>query len=425
MRRTVLFINRAIGRLFISTMFGSPVDKEKLPVRLLTSITVLFLIIAGSPLADINTQAANAQSNPYASATVLVWNRTFGGTGPDQAGSVQQTLDGGYILAGLRRSYSGVDDGWLIKTDRNGSEQWNKTFGGTSWDQFWSVQQTLDGGYILAGLTDSYGAGSYDGWLVKADASGNEQWNRTFGGTGEDRTMSVQQTSDGGYILAGSTTSYGAGSYDGWLIKTDRNGSEQWNKTFGGTNWDMFWSVQQTLDGGYILAGETRSYSGVDNGWLVKMDANGNEQWNKTFSGNNAISAQLTSDGGYIVTGSKSEANNYDAWLGKADANGNEQWNRTFGGTLDDATRSVQQTPDGGYILAGFTASYGVGNPDGWLIKTDRNGSEQWNETFGGTISSEFNSVRQTSDGDYILAGFTFSYGAGSSDAWLIKVSRV
>jgi outer membrane protein assembly factor BamB len=357
------------------------------------------------------------------------WSKTFGGTDSDEAWSVQQTSDGGYILAGATDSYgAGSKDFWLLKTNSDGDKQWDKTFGGTGWDLAGSVQQTSDGGYILAGWTGSYGAGSGDVWLVKTDSNGDKQWDKTFGGTARDMAYSIQQTSDGGYILAGWTGSYGAGSEDVWLLKTDSNGNKQWDKTFGGTGWDMAYSIQQTSDGGYILAGATESYGANSRDvWLLKTDSNGNKQWDKIFGGTDAeeaYSIQQTSDGGYILAirmclyGAGSE----DVWLLKTDSNGNKQWDKIFGGTGGDRANSVQQTSDGGYILAGMTTSYGAGSEDFWLLKTDSKGNKQWDKTFGGTGWDRAYSVQQTSDGGYILAGFTESYGAGPRDVWLIKV---
>ena len=357
------------------------------------------------------------------------WNRTFGGTSKDYAYSAQQTSDGGYILAGLTHSYSsGFHDFWLVKTDSGGNEQWNQTFGGIGGEIASSVQQTADSGYILAGYKSSYGAGDGDAWLVKANSDGNEEWNETFGGTDWDDVYSVQQTSDGGYILAGCTRSYGAGDDDAWLIKTDLSGIEQWNKTFGGIDGDSASSVQQTTDDGYILAGLTHLYSaGSFDAWVVKTDSSGNEQWNRTFGGidgDDAMSVQQTVDGGYILAGCTGSygAGAVDFWLVKTDSNGNEQWNKTFGGTDWDEATSVQQTADGGYILAGLTESYGAGDEDAWLVKTDSNGNEEWNKTFGGTDGDVVCTVQQTADGGYILAGLTNSYGAGFYDCWLIKV---
>ena len=200
-----------------------------------------------------------------------MWNKTYGGTSIDQAQSVQQTTDGGYIIAGYTLSFgAGTHDFWLIKTDKNGDELWNRTYGGIEWDQAWSVQQTSDGGYIVAGSTSSYGTGG-DSWLIKTDENGNELWNRTYGGTSADKAQSVQQTVDGGYIIAGFAASYCAVSYDFWLIKTNDSGDELWNKTFGGPEYDHAYSVQQTSDGGYIMAGQSDG-----DFWLIKTDRDGN-----------------------------------------------------------------------------------------------------------------------------------------------------
>ena len=214
----------------------------------------------------------------YVGTIYGILNKTFGGEGGDWARSVQQTSDGGYILAGQTGSFgAGSYDAWLIKTDANGNKVWDKTFGGSSYDEANAVQQTSDGGYILAGETYSFGTGSYDAWLIKTDANGNKVWDKTFGGISSDGAYSVQQTSDGGYILAGSTDSFGAGSSDAWLIKTDADGNKVWDKTFGGISGDVASAVQQTKDGGYILAGYTGSFgAGVYDAWLIKTDAEGN-----------------------------------------------------------------------------------------------------------------------------------------------------
>ena len=205
----------------------------------------------------------------------VAWHKTFGGSNYDRAYSVQQTSDGGYIIAGYTNSYGGGGvKVWLIKTDSSGNEAWNQIFGGSSHDQARSVQQTSDGGYIIAGATDSFGASQQDVRLIKTDSSGNEMWNKTFGGSYYDGAYSVQQTSDGGYTVAGYTESYGAGGSDVWLIKADSSGNETWSKTFGGLGEDYGRSIQQTLDGGYIIAGGTESYgAGESDVWLIKLTA--------------------------------------------------------------------------------------------------------------------------------------------------------
>jgi hypothetical protein len=193
-----------------------------------------------------------------------------------------------------------------MKTDVNGNQQWNKTFGGPGYDGASSVQKTSDGGYILAGYTRSYGAGNDDAWLIKTDANGNHQWNKTFGGPGNDDAHSVQQTSDGGYILAGSIDLQYP-NYDAWLIKTDPNGNQQWNKTFGGARGDSASSVQQTSDGGYIIAGKFGGEGFITYPLLIKTESNGNLRWEIIFGGTagSVSSVQQTSDGGYILIGSK------------------------------------------------------------------------------------------------------------------------
>jgi uncharacterized delta-60 repeat protein len=352
--------------------------------------------------------------------------KTYGGDSDDRANSFQQTSDGGYILAGYTSSF-GVDssDIFLIKTDANGNVQWAKTYGGTYDDRAYSVQQTSDGGYIVAGRTASFGAGYYDIFLIKTDANGNVQWVKTYGygGTRYDEAYSVQQTSDGGYILAG--VNYFGAFGDIFLIKIDANGNIIWAKTYRGISYDEAYSVQQTSDGGYILAGSTLSFgAGHEDFILIKTDANGNVQWAKTYGGtygDRAYSVQQTSDGGYIVAGTTWSfgAGYYDIFLVKTDANGNVQWAKTYGGTYGDYASSVQQTSDGGYIVAGYTYSfYAYGAI--FLIKTDANGNIIWAKTYRGTIAGGAYSVQQTSDGGYIVAGVNSS-GAGDYDIFLVK----
>ena len=366
----------------------------------------------------------SALAQPY-----TLWTQTFGGSNGDYGRSVQQTDDGGYIIAGYTYSYgAGSCDFYLIKTNTSGNEQWSQTYGGRDGDVGRSVQQTSDGGYIILGYTYSPVTQSYDVYMIKTYENGNELWWQTFGGSSDDRGYSVQQTDDGGYIIAGITESYGAGVYDVYLIKTDAEGNEEWWQTFGGSNADRGYSVQQTSDGGYIIAGYTWSYgAGADDVYLIKTDANGNEQWSQTFGGNSndlGQSVQQTSDGGYIIVGYTLSPSTgyYDVYLIKTDANGNESWSQTFGGSSDDRGNSVQQTSDGGYIIAGRTSSYGAGSGDVYLIKTDTSGNEQWYQTFGGSEDDWGYSVQQTDDGGYIIAGYTESYGAGGKDIYLIRV---
>ena len=360
------------------------------------------------------------------------WNKTFGGANSDSGLSVQQTSDGGYIITGGTESYGAGDfDLWLVKTDSAGTQMWSKTFGGADSDSGLSVQQTSDGGYIITGSTGSYGAGLSDVWLVKTDAIGTQMWNKTFGEANAEYGFSVQQTSDGGYVITGKKYYFDTSRDDLLLIKTDSAGTQMWSKTFGGANSDYGWSVQQTSDGGYIITGGTESDdTGWDDLWLVKTDSAGTQMWSKTFGGadlDSGFSVQQTSDGGYIITGktfSYGVGGGADFWLVKTDSAGTQMWGKTFGGVYPESGSSVQQTSDGGYIITGRTFSYGAGDNDLWLVKTDSTGTQMWNKTFGGADSDSGSSVQQTSDGGYIITGKTESYGAGDFDLWLVKVSK-
>ena len=299
----------------------------------------------------------------------------------------------------------------LLKTDADGNEQWNKTFPGDYGAR--SILKTADGGYIFAERS-----------LVKVDVNGSEQWAKTIGGT----IYSIQGTSDSGYIGAGIILEKpGSDHPDGWLIKVDSNGNEQWNRTFQGMGFCIIESVQQTSDGGYVLAGYRTGLEEMGGSWLIKVDANGNELWNRTFGAWNrtfggrgewANSVQQTTDGGYILAGR-------GFLLIKTDVNGNMQWgkNKKFEGKERAWARSARQTSDGGYIIAGDAYSEGGFNKDSWLMKADENGNEQWNITFRGAQNSETYSVQQTKDGSYIIAGTTFS-SAGGSYVWLRKVGE-
>ncbi|MCD4707500.1 MAG: T9SS type A sorting domain-containing protein [Candidatus Sabulitectum sp.] len=364
----------------------------------------------------------------FAQAPETSWTRTYGGTETDKAWSVQQTTDGGYIMAGYTESYgAGYQDAYLLKTDSSGDTLWTRTFGGATYDYGFSAQQTTDGGYILSGWTWSYGPGYYDVYLIKTDSSGDTLWTRTYGSPDPnewEKGYSIQQTADGGYIIAGCTE-MGAGSYDVLLVKTDSSGDTDWIRTYGGADEDKAWSVQQTLDGGYIIAGFTESAgAGSYDVWLIKTNSSGDILWTETYGGAGAdygYSVQQTTDSGYIIAGRTESfgAGSSDVWLIKTTSSGDTLWAETYGGTGADAGHSVQQTLDGGYIISGYTET-GV-SYDAWLVRTDSSGGVLWTETYGDAGMDVGYAVQQTTDGGYAIAGYTTSYGAGSYDVYLIK----
>ena len=354
------------------------------------------------------------------------WNRSYGGLNYEEGRSVQRTEDGGYIITGRTSSYgAGSYDVWLIKTDFTGFKEWDKTFGGENDDVGYSVQQTDDGGYIITGFTHSFGAGGYDVWLIKTDSNGSMEWNETYGGTNFEEGYSVQQTTDGGYIITGRTSSYGAGGHDVWLIKTDSNGNMQWNETYGGPLYDYGYSVQQTTDGGYIITGFIGT--GHFDVWLIKTNNYGFKEWEKIFGGvaaDGGYCVKQTADEGYIIVGTTSSfgSGGGDVWMIKTDKKGDKEWDQTLGGSNVDIGFCVQLTADGGYIISGYIFTYGTQNYDVLLIKTDSDGNIEWDETFGASDVEIAYSIELTADGGYILTGRTDSYGAGGNDVWLIKI---
>ena len=359
------------------------------------------------------------------------WNKTYGGTGWDVANSVIETSDEDYMLAGYTDSYgAGGGDFWLVKTNSAGRMLWNRTYGGQEYDEAQSIIQTVDGGYALAGVTRSYGLGVTDFWLVKTDSNGNHQWNRTYGGAGYDYLFSAIRTGDNGFALVGYTESYGQGG-DFWLVKTDSNGIMEWNKIYGGDGREEAHSIVQTGDGGYAIVGETDSTgAGGTDIWWVKTALDGKKQRGETYGGvsaDGAYSLVQTSDGGYAIAGftysygvGAPDYSNF--WLVKIDSSGRQLWDQPFGGLGADSAESLVGIEGGGFALAGSTQLYNVSDPDFWLVTTDSAGNLNWSQTYGGAGYDYPYSVTETSDRGFGLVGYTFSYGLGSGDMWLVKV---
>ncbi|OFZ00738.1 MAG: hypothetical protein A3K10_12480 [Bacteroidetes bacterium RIFCSPLOWO2_12_FULL_31_6] len=319
----------------------------------------------------------------------IEWQKSLGGTNVEEASSIQQTTDGGYIVAGYANSNDGdvtgnhgSSDYWVVKISNIGAITWQKSLGGSLTDKATSILQTTDGGYVVAGVTYSTDGdvtgnhGFTDYWMVKLTNTGVIDWQKSLGGTSGDVATSIQQTTDGGYIVAGSSSSTDGdvtgnhGLSDYWVVKLTSNGTIDWQKSLGGTNWDNPISIQQTTDGGYIVVGYSQSTDG---------DVTGNH-------------------------------GSLDYWVVKITSTGTIVWQKSFGGTDVDAATSVQQTTDEGYIIAGYSMSNdgdiigNHGNQDYWVVKLDSIGGVDWKKSLGGTSGDAATSIQQTTDGAYIIA---------------------
>jgi len=389
-----------------------------------------------SPSSNPPTQDAHTQTSPPsdtlpATSPSPYFCKAIGGPYIEVGASLIQTSDGGYAIAGSTSSFGAVEvDVYVVKLDANGNLQWTKTIGGPGYDWGKSLIQTSDGGYAIAGYTSLIYEEGGDVYLVKLDAHGNLQWTKTIGGPKDDRGFSLIQTSDGGYAIAGSTSSFGAGEGDVYVIKLDANGNLQWTKTIGGPKDDRGFSLIQTSDGGYAIAGITESFgAGEKDVYVVKLDAKGNLQWTKTIGGKSwdeGHSLIQTSDGGYAIAGYTSSfgAGEMDVYVIKLDSNGNLQWTKTIGGPGYDWGKSLIQTSDGGYAIAGYTSSFGAGKMDVYVIKLDSNGNLQWTKTIGGPDFDWGESLIQTSDGGHAIAGYTSSFGVGGDDVYVVKLDK-
>jgi hypothetical protein len=366
-------------------------------------------------------------SSLHAQAPDTLWTRTYGDINDEHGYSIYQTNDLGYIIAGMTTSFGALfSDVYIIKTDSLGDTLWTKTYGGSDFDEAYCVRQTLDGGYIIAGQTFSFGAGHSDVYLLKLNPIGDTIWTKTFGDTSYEYGYSVEQTADSGFIVAGHTFSIGSGQSDVYLIKTNINGDMVWYRTFGGANDDKGRAVQQTSDGGYIITGLTESLDPSRDVYLIKTDTNGDTLWTRNYGGqlnDMAFSVKQTPDSGYIIAGWTYSfgAGDADVYLIRIDSLGDTIWTTAVGGQFNDVGFSVRQTFDSKFIVVGWTNSFGSGARDVYLARVNESGSTLWTKTFGGINNDVGNSFIQALDGGFAIVGYTYSFGVGNSDVWLIK----
>jgi hypothetical protein len=402
----------------------------------------------------------------------IQWQKALGGSRLDEAYGVQQTKDGGYVMVGFTISsdgdvvgYRGGYDIWVIKLNSIGELEWKNTYGGTNNDLPQSIQQTADEGYIIACLTESNNQqvsgnhGDKDAWLLKLTKTGAVQWQKCLGGSGWDEAWSARQTSDGGYIMAGRSSSNDGdvtgnhGSLDYWVVKLNEDGIIEWEKCLGGTGEDDAYSIKQMFDGGYIVVGESKSVNGdvTDHWgdfdyWIVKLSPDGLIEWTKSLGGTSkdrCNDVYPTTDGGCITVGQITSTDGdiqvryagYDIWVAKLNAIGELQWQKTLGSTGHDWGRAIQQTPDGGYIIAGQAGVHDIdvvappGTASMWVVKLSPEGQIQWQKPIGGSMAEIANSIDQTTDGGFVAAGMTWSKDGDvtghheQSDFWIVKLS--
>jgi hypothetical protein len=349
------------------------------------------------------------------------FQKTYGyGTGGGDYGRwVEQTNDSGFIIAGSTHSIgAGGNEGYLLRTDANGDTLWTKTYGGTGWEELFSVHQNTDNGFIVSGVTASFGAsGSNDAYVIRTNANGDTLWTRVYGGALDELAWSVDQTNDGGFIVAGETKSAGAGGRDVFAVRTDANGDTIWTRAYGGIGEDVAYSVEQTNDNGFVFCGLTRSFTtGATGIYVIKTDGNGDTLWTRSINGsvyNNGQTIKQTDDNGYIITAYLSG----DMGLIKLDSTGNVEWAKAYGRAGDDYPLNAEQTTDGGYFICG-SINLGVSGPAyAYLVRTDANGDSLWTKAFNIT-QAYAGSGAVTNDGGFIIA----SHYSVTGNVYLIKV---
>jgi len=402
------------------------------------------------------------QLNCFSQAPAIEWKENYGGSSGDVGTYIEQTSDGGYIAAGYTNSYDGDvtgnhgSDFWIVKTNSFGNIIWQKAIGGSGYDQAWKIREISDGGYIIVGQATSNNGdlsgnhGGNDFCVIKLNSSGIIEWQKLFGGSGNDYGDDIQETTDGGFIATGSTNStngdvIGNLGNSCWVIKITSTGILEWQKTFNGNGVASGKSIELTNDSGYVISGSTTTIGSNYDFWIIKLDTVGTIVWQKNYGGSNNDSASCiskTSDNGFIVSG-YTESNNNDVtglhggsdyWVLKLDLAGNIEWQKTLGGTNDDFANFGIQTIDNNYVIAGITESYNgdvTGNHglnDYWIVKLNALGNIVWQKTLGGSDQDYANSINQTSDNGFIISGYSSSTNGdiignnGLGDYWVVKL---
>ncbi|RJP77403.1 MAG: T9SS C-terminal target domain-containing protein [Candidatus Zixiibacteriota bacterium] len=357
----------------------------------------------------------------------VLWTRTFGGPMDDDACALLPTPGGGFQLGGFTNSFGQFGDMWLVLTDAQGDSLWSHTYGGAEGERINALVACSDGGCLLVGETESYGAGDRDIWLVRTNGQGQALWTRTYGGVDFDQVAAGLATGDNGFLVAGTRGIVVNQEYDEnlWLLKLNADGDTLWSRTYGGSYADWSSALIETPDAGYLLIGGTYSFgAGWNDAWILKLNSQGDSLWSRTYGGWNGdqiYGAVPTADGGFLLAGETDSfgAGDRDVWLVKINAQGDTIWTRTFGESMYDAARAVIATGNEHYLVGGFTQTAAAGSMQMWLIKIDAQGDSLWSRTVGGIGIDMAFALQQAPNGDYLLAGLTTSWGAGEGDMML------
>jgi hypothetical protein len=362
----------------------------------------------------------------------ITFDRVFGGNSTETAYKVEICDDGGFITVGYTRSYGpGFANMHIIRTDKYGFQMWDFVEGGNNVDRGYSIAVTKDGEFVAVGMTNSFGAGAEDIMVVKLDKNGNKLWRKTFGGSAADEGWDIRETSDGGFIITGFTNSWGATLFDAFLLKIDKHGNEQWKRIYGGNLFDGGYCVRQTTDGGYAFLGQTQSMGSIKGDfYFVKTDSQGNIEFTKTFGGTEEEEGRyfaLTDDGGYILAGKSASPGSgalgdEDYYVIKLDAAGEVKWEKRYGGDKKDSAKSIEPTKDGGYIVTGSSRSFNWQTPRVWILKLDGNGNQKWAKNYGGWDHDHGHHIMPTDDGGYIATGHYNRDASKGEDTYLLKL---
>lgn len=361
-----------------------------------------------------------------------IWTKNYGGTSAEGCSKIIETTDGGFAIAGYTFSFgSGKSDMYLIKTDSLGNVQWTKTFGGNGFEYAYGLEQANDGGFILAGYTTSNALNNKNIYLVRTGSSGNLIWEKTFGKDSVDIASSIVKSSDGNFLICGYTQSFGAGEDDIFTIKINQNGDTLWTKTFGGSRSDIGKSVVELNSTAYLFAGSTGSPGITSNNqdyYLIKTGSAGNTIWTKNHGTGGSLpfdwcnDVKLISGNSIMMAGESSYNSPLDVMLVKIDSVGNSVWKKFYGNNFYDYGNSICNTTEGGMIICGTTKDKTTQKNNIFVVKVDNNGNELWRETYGGINNEWGSSVCRTGDGNYVIAGQTNSYGSGSFDIYISKI---